>query len=110
LTSFKLNLGFHSYPRRQPSGAKRPGTIFHSRLEHKPLSSWFAQMKVLSTYSHLIGRMGGHTKDSKCERAYALLEASGKYPLLALNCDLTYFDLVTPSCPLLPQQVSSTAT
>src|SRR5258708_39499894 len=50
LTSFKQNLWCCSYPRRLLSSVKRPSINFHLRLEQKPLSSWFVQMKVLSTY------------------------------------------------------------
>src|SRR5258707_12933201 len=50
LTSFKQNLWCCSYPRRPLSSVKRPGVNFHLRLEQKPLSGWFVQMKALSTY------------------------------------------------------------
>jgi hypothetical protein len=50
LTSFKQNLQCCSYPRRPPSGAKRPGVKFHLRLEQKPPSGWFVRMKALPTY------------------------------------------------------------
>jgi transposase len=99
LTSFGWDLQCCSYPRRLLSGAKWPGVIFRLRLEQKPPSGWFARMKVLSTYWPLIGRTGGHIKDSQHKGGLALLEACGKHAALITGTGL---DSLGVSYSLLP--------